>query len=458
VSDAIEELVANVVDCGFDALPAEAVDGAKRAVLDALAATMAGSTAPGVDEIVATLAEAGGRPEAGVAFFDERLPAHDAVVANVAMCHALEIDDSHYPAIVHPTAPTLWASLAAAEAMGGARGRDVLLAVALGTDLMARLGLAAPRTLFLGYHTAIYSGFGAAAAVGKLRGLDRESLRNALGLAFSQAAATVQAATDGVLAKRLQPAFNAGAGLRAVRFAERGVTGVRNVLEGRYGVFRLFNHGDGDRAALLDGLGRRFLGAELTTKRYPSSRCTHGAIEGAIALRARHGLRAADVAKVEVAVSSGCCAIAGAPFTAGSARSQTAAQFSIPYTVAAALKWGDVFIEQIQPAAIADPEALALAARVEVRAADGPAESFTPVHIRILTVAGAAHETTVRTLKGSPEAPLSWDEIVSERVERCRRHARRQPSDATLRRLIEAAASLDDLADATELVRLLRPA
>ena len=454
MSDAIEELAANVVDCGFGALPEAAVEGAKRAVLDALATTMAGSTAPGIAEIVATLAEAGGRPEAGVAFFDERLPAHDAVVANVAMCHALEIDDSHYPAIVHPTAPTLWASLAAAEAMGGASGRDVLLSVALGTDLMARLGLAAPRTLFLGYHTAIYSGFGAAAAVGKLRGLNCERLRNALGLAFSQAAATVQAATDGVLAKRLQPAFNAGAGLRAVRFAERGVTGVRNVLEGRYGVFRLFNHDDGDRAALLDGLGRRFLGAELTTKRYPSSRCTHGAIEGALELRARHGLRPEGIARIEVAVSSGCCGIAGAPFTAESA-SQTAAQFSIPYTVAAALKWGDVFIEQIQPAAVADPQALALAAKVTVRPADGPAEAFTPVPVRILTTAGAAHETTMRILKGSPEAPLSWDEIVSERIERCCSHARRPLSDAVVRRLIEAAASLEDLPDATELVRLL---
>jgi 2-methylcitrate dehydratase PrpD len=458
VSDAIEELAANAADCGFETLPAAAVEGAKRAVLDALATTMAGSTAPGIAEIVATLAEAGGRREAGVAFFDEKLPAHDAVVANVAMCHALEIDDSHYPAIVHPTAPTLWASLAAAEAMGGASGRDVLLAVALGTDLMARLGLAAPRTLFLGYHTAIYSGFGAAAAVGKLRRLDRETLRDALGLAFSQAAATVQAATDGALAKRLQPAFNAAAGLRAVRFAERGVTGVRNVLEGRYGVFRLFNHGEGDRAALLDGLGRRFLGAELTTKRYPSSRCTHGAIEATLELRSRHDLRPADVAAVEVAVSEGCCGIAGAPFTAASAASQTAAQFSIPYTVAAALTWGDVFIEQIQPAALADPEALALAAKVTVRAAGGPANSFTPVQVRILTTSGAKHETTARILKGSPEAPLSWDEIVSERVERCRRHARRPLSDAAIRRLIEAAASLEDLADATELVRLLRPA
>lgn len=457
MSDAIDALAANIVECSFERLPAAAVEGAKRAILDATAATMAGSTAPGVAEIVATLAESGGRPEASVALFDERLPAHDAVVANVAMCHALEIDDSHYPAVVHPTAPTLWASLAAAEAMGGASGRDVLLAIALGTDLMVRIGLAAPRTLFLGYHTAVYSGFGAAAAVGKLRALDRQTLRNALGLAFSQAAATVQAATDGVLAKRLQPAFNAGAGLRAVRFAERGVTGVRNVLEGRFGVFQLFNHGPGDSAALLDGLGRRFHGAELTTKRYPSSRCTHGAIEGMIELRRRHGLRPADVARIEVAVPAGCCAIAGAPFV-GERASQTAAQFSIPYTVAAALVWGDVFIRQIQPDAIADQRALEIAAKVEVRPIDGQAEGFTPVRLRVVTKSGRAHETAVRTLKGSPEAPLSWDEIVEERVERCRRHARRQLSDSAIRRLVDLAARFDEAADAVDLVRLLGPA
>ena len=92
---------------------------------------------------------------------------------------------------------------------------------------------------------------------------------------------------------------------------------------------------------------------------------------------------------MEVAISSGCCGIAGAPFTAESAASQTAAQFSIPYTVAAALLWGDVFIEQIQPAAIADPQALALAAKVAVRPADGPPDAFTPVHVRIRTRAGA---------------------------------------------------------------------
>ena len=458
MSDAIEQLAANVVECGFGDLPAAAVDGAKRAILDALATTMAGSSAPGIAEIVGVLAESGGRPEAGVAFHDERLPAHDAVVANVAMCHALEIDDSHYPAIVHPTAPTLWASLAAAEAMGGASGRDLLVAVALGTDLMARLGLAAPRTLFLGYHTAIYSGFGAAAAVGKLRGVGQETLRNALGLAFSQAAATVQAATDGVLAKRLQPAFNAGAGLRAVRFAERGVTGVRNVLEGRFGVFQLFNHAPGDRAALLDGLGRRFLGAELTTKRYPSSRCTHAAIEGALALRARHGLAPDDVAGVEIEVSSGCCGIAGAPVAPGDVLTQTGAQFSIPYTVAAALRWGDVFIEQIQPEALADRAVRALAGRVTVRPGDAPADAFTPARVRVLTTDGARHEVTMSRLKGSPEAPLSWSEIVAERVERCRRHARRPLSDEAARRLVEAAATLEELADATELVRLLRPA
>lgn len=458
MTDAIEELAANVAERRFEDLPDAAVDGARRAVLDALATTIAGSTAPGIAEIVATLEETGGPGGCGVAFFDQRLRAHDAVVANVAMCHALEIDDSHYPAIVHPTAPTLWAGLATAEALGGASGRDLVLAVALGTDLMARLGLAAPRTLFLGHHTAIYSGFGAAATAGKLRGLGQAALRDAFGLTFSQAAATVQAATDGALAKRLQPAFNAAAGLRSVAYAQRGVTGVARVLEGRYGVFRLFNHDDGDRVALLDGLGRRFLGAELTTKRYPSSRCTHGAIEGTIALRARHGLAPADVARVEVTVSRGCCEIAGAPFTVARAASQTAAQFSIPYTVAAALKWGDVFIDQIQPGAIADPEALDLAGRVAVLPADGPADAFTPVSIRILTRAGVAHEATVSVLKGSPELPLSWDELVAERVERCLPYARRPLAPAAVRRLLADAARLDALPDVRVLVDLLRPA
>lgn len=107
-----------------------------------------------------------------MAVFGQRLPAYHAVLANVMMCHALEIDDSHYPAIVHPTAPMLWAGLATAEQVGGVSGREFMTAVVLGIDAMARIALAAPRTLDNGYHTAIYSGFGAAVTAAKLLKLD----------------------------------------------------------------------------------------------------------------------------------------------------------------------------------------------------------------------------------------------------------------------------------------------
>jgi 2-methylcitrate dehydratase PrpD len=116
----------------------------------------------------------GGREEATVALFGDKMPAHHAILANVVMCHALEIDDSHYPAIVHPTAPTLWTGLATAELLGGAHGEEFLCAVALGIDSMARIALGAPATLDNGYHTAIYSGFGAAVTAAKLLKVDGE--------------------------------------------------------------------------------------------------------------------------------------------------------------------------------------------------------------------------------------------------------------------------------------------
>lgn len=120
------------------------------------------------------------------------------------MCHALEIDDSHYPAIVHPTAPTLWSALATTEELGGVRGEDFVCAVVLGIDAMARIALSAPATLDNGYHTAIYSGFGSAVTAGKLKQVSREALRDSLGIVFARAAASVQAGSDGALVKRMQ--------------------------------------------------------------------------------------------------------------------------------------------------------------------------------------------------------------------------------------------------------------
>jgi 2-methylcitrate dehydratase PrpD len=454
--DAVAALVENVVRTGPRDLPADAFEGASRSILDAFATTIAGSTAPGVVPLLGVLEEWGGREEATVALFGKRLPAYHAVLANVLMCHALEIDDSHYPAIVHPTAPTLWAALATAEQLGGASGEDFVCAIALGVDTMARIALSAPATLDNGYHTAIYSGFGAAVAAAKLFRCDAKTLRDALGITFACAAASVQAGSDGALVKRMQPAMNAANGVKAVRFARAGITGIHNILEGQFGVGRLLNHAPLDKGPLLDRLGTYFLTSELTTKRYPTSRCAHAPIEGTLALVRENDIVPEEVTEVRVAVQESCHKRESKPFDPSEGTPQVKAQFSIDYCVAAAVLWRDVFIREMQDECILDPRALALARRVKVVLNPEKGDTqYLPVVVEIRTERGV-FTTKVTRLKGSPQEPLTWEEIVAERLGRCVPYSAVKLSGAGLDSLVNQCRSLRSVKDVRSLLNCLK--
>lgn len=455
--DAIDPLVENVVNTRFEDIPAATIESVSRSILDALGTTFAGSSAPGVEAVLRTLCGWGGREEAGVALFGYRLPAYHAVLANVLMCHALEIDDSHYPAIVHPTAPTLWAALATAEQVGGAQGKAFLCAVVLGIDTMARIALAAPATLDNGYHTAIYSGFGAAVAAAKLLNADADTLRNALGITFARAAASVQAGSDGALVKRMQPAMNAAEGIKAVQFARAGITGIHNILEGQFGIARLFNHGPLAKAAILERLGTHFLAGELTTKRYPTSRCAHGPIEGTLALVRKHDIGPDEILELRVAVQESCYRRESKPFDPHEGTAQVKAQFSIDYCVAAAALWRDVFVREMQDDCILDPGVLEMTRRVKiVPNAQKGATQYLPVGVSITTKRGEFH-TNVTSLKGSPEDPLSWDEVIHERVGRCVQYSAVELPRTQIDSLISHCRKLDAMEDVRCLVKLMNP-
>ena len=66
--------------------------------------------------------------------------------------------------------------------------------------------------------------FGAAAAAGKLLGLDADGIANALGLALSRAGGTQQALLEKSLAKRAQSGFAAEAGVFAAQLAAAGLS------------------------------------------------------------------------------------------------------------------------------------------------------------------------------------------------------------------------------------------
>src|SRR6185503_537913 len=217
-----------------------------------------------------------------------------------AAAHALDFDDQHDPARVHTSCVTLPALLAAAEDRGGIPGTQFLLAMAIGAELHARLGLACYNSLGKGWHpTMIFGTLSASLGAGRLLGLDAAGLANALGLAFHQTSGSAQSMRDGVLSKRIGAGFAARAAVLGAFLAADGITGTRRTLEGNAGLFALYERDEVRPELLFDGLGRNWRILEYSFKPYPCCRCNHTAIDLGIGLH-RAGVKSDSVESIEI--------------------------------------------------------------------------------------------------------------------------------------------------------------
>ena len=127
-----------------------------------------------------------------------------AAFLNGAFGHSLDFDDTHAAASLHPGAPVIPAALAAAEMMG-ASGADVLAGIVAGYEVILRVALALPAGDHYdrGFHpTATCGAFGAAAAAARVLNLDATGVENALGIALSQSAGSLQFLANGAWTKR----------------------------------------------------------------------------------------------------------------------------------------------------------------------------------------------------------------------------------------------------------------
>ena len=161
---------------------------------------------------------------------------------------------------------------------GGVSGAELIVAVAVGVDIAAGLGLAS-RAGFRFFRPATAGGFGAVAAAGRLLGLDRRALEAAFAWQLAQVSGTMQAHAEGSPLLPVQVAFNARAALQSCELAALDFTPTRSVFEGPYGYLALFE-GDFDLEPVLSSLGRDWRISELSHKPFPAGRATHGGIEG----------------------------------------------------------------------------------------------------------------------------------------------------------------------------------
>lgn len=423
--DGLVHEVANFAVRAVDAgLPPERRAATTLAVLDTVGAMALGAVQPihsVVDRVARQWGDDGLATLVGTA---DRVSTAAAAFVNGTLAHCMDFDDTHLPSVLHPSASVVPTAFAVAESVD-ASGPRLLDAVAVGTEVCIRLGMAGydarlGNSIFFerGQHaTSICGTVGSAVAAAVLLSEHEDIVASAAGIAASMGSGLLEANRTGGTVKRVHAGWAAHCGVAAAQLACAGITGPPTVLEGRFGFFQAFCGDQADPGVVVSELGVNWHSDSLHVKPYPCNHFTHAGIDAALELR-RRGVQPGQIESLELGVPSPVLRTIGEP-AADKAVPATgyAAQFSGPYTVAAALAGGGglgLYMEDFTDDAVKRPEVLALAARVTCVAAPECTAVFPhqfPARLTARLRDGSTVTAVFLTNRGGPHRPLTDDEV-----------------------------------------------
>ena len=429
----------------WDRLPGHVAERVKDLILDALASAFLGYDAAEASPLIAAVVGLGPGGDATI-IGGGRASLAAAAMANGYLITAVTVCDIHRPTSCHVMPEVLPPALASAE-MAGSSGRDLLLAVAVGAEVITRVGLALRNEVFRarGWHMPGISGpFGGGAAVGRLLGLDRQGMAHALGIAGSQATGSyAQLRTPAI---KFQQARGALAGLLAGQFASAGLRAAQDVLlhpDG--GVLRTHSEGGFPEAA-TDGLGDRWELEQISLRPWPAAVHLQPLISSLLALLLTGAVHPGDITDVQVELSEAAYEMHGRVDWDNRFR----ARLSAPYVTGVVLQDRECGLAQFHPDRLRDSELAAFVAdRVRILPSGDLGDSS--VQVTVTTSDGTAHIDRRDTAKGDPATPLSREEVASK----FRGAAEATLGSTVTERVIGLVSHLEDVPQVDGLVQCL---
>ncbi|OZI19765.1 hypothetical protein CAL26_19510 [Bordetella genomosp. 9] len=441
----------------FEDLPRALVEQIRLHVLDGIGVSLHGATLPWTRHVADMAMAEGGHPAASLwghqGAPEARTSVSQAVLVNATAGHAFEMDDIHKESILHPNSLAVPVALALAQTMPGVSGREVLAAIVAGYEVGTRVGNAATTRLFLnGFHPQGVTGtFVAAATAGRMLGLDAGAMTHALGIAGSMGAG-LMAAQEGAMVKRLHAGRAAQSGVYAAYLAQRGFTGIENILEADYGGFLSSFSTAPRNERLTEGLGTQWEAGEVGFKMYPNVTSMHAALDAYRDLQAAHGLRPDDIERIEVGCGHMTYVHVAWPYRPVSV---TAAQMNLFYGLSVLALRGSLTVDDYDDTRIGDPAVMAFMQRIhpfedERIENKGPAFRHAAT-VRVLTRSGDVLSREVWNRRGSPENAVSPGEVEEKFFANV---AGRMPAQSA-QRIVKLVNALDTLPAIDELTALL---
>lgn len=425
----------------FEDLPAAVRKEARRTLLNWTGCAIGGSRHETVDIAIRALAPFSGPAQATVLGRKEKLDVMHAALMNGISSHVFDFDDTHLRTVIHPAGPVASAILALAE-YRPVSGREFLNALVLGAEVSCRIGNAVyPAHYDAGWHiTGSTGSFGAAAAAGKLLGLDERQMTWALGLAATQPVGLKE--MFGTMTKSYHPGRAAQNGLMAALLASRNYTSSEQGLEAREGWANVLS-GARDLAEITANLGKTYEISANTYKPFPCGVVIHPALDACLQLRAAHGLRADRIERVELRVNRLVERLTGRKTPATGLEGK----FSVYFAAAVALTKGAAGEREFSDALVRDPSITAL--RDRVVAVVDPAIGPEQVRATITMRDGARYEKYIESAIGSLKNPMS-DQALEGKFSGL---AEGVIPAAQARRVMELCWNVETLASAADLAR-----
>ena len=437
-----------VVDIRYGAIPPEALATAKTAVLDCLGVALAGSREECAKICAQIVRQENAKQETTVFGQGFKSSALQAAFANGTAAHALDFDHS-FTLMGQPTAPIIPVIFSLGESLG-ASGRQILEAYVAGFETTTKLVFALRDSAQDGWHApGTLGSFGAAAACAKLLRLDSSQIEMALGITASMAGGIV--GNFGTMSKPLHVGLGARNGVLAAKLAQSGYTANPRGIEATHSFCEAFYHtppSDGP----VEELGKSYalITDGIRIKPYPCGGLAHQAIDAVLDFRAKHGVAADSVDSINVDVTQHVYSRIAFRVPENGIQGK----FSMSYLLARAIINGKISLDMFTDAAVRDPHVLKLLEKIHLsvdKSLKASNEGGRPCRVTLRLRNGQTYSREVEHAKGSPEVPMTANEIEAKFSE-C---ACRVLSESSTRRAFESIRNLETLADIRPLCELL---
>jgi 2-methylcitrate dehydratase PrpD len=347
-----------VVESRFESIPAATRHHATRTFVNWLGCAIGGSHHEGMDIALAALAPMAGAAQASVLGRTERLDILHAALLNGISSHMFDFDDTHLKTVIHPAGPVCSAILALAEHRP-VSGEDFVHALVLGVEVECRIGNSVyPNHYDTGWHITGTAGvMGAAAACGKLLGLNEQQMVWALGIAATQSSGLRE--MFGTMCKPFHPGNAAKNGLMSALLAEKNFTSSNRGIEAPRGFAHVLST-KFDPAEIIDGLGKTF---EIDLNTYKPFACgivIHPIIDACVQLRNEHGLTGDEIESVLAKVHPLVLELTGKK----TPQTGLEGKFSVYHSAAAGFIYGAAGEREYSDAVVRDAKVVALRDKV----------------------------------------------------------------------------------------------